>query len=481
MSVLLAAAPARGRGALAWLRVGICLPLAAIAILLLSAAPVGAVRLHPGGYTLNPIAFLGDPAPGGGTFVNDFEPSAINSQGELAFTADVSTGGEGVFTTKNGQITQLTRSGLPGPGGVTMGSAGELGRLGLSDGGDVAIGFTLEPFDPTLPPGLPGGVFRFSHSTNALSAVALPGTPAPGGGTFVGSYYNVGMNNRGDIVFPGLATGSAIGTVGIPPNYNGMSLALFEQRKDGTTTRLVGPGDPAPGGQVFDDAWNASINNGGDVAFSGHVTGDSCVNIGAPFVCGDSLYMRDAVTGAIQSLAHQGDPAPGGGTFIVAFGGLVNSAGQVAFLGGLGSASNVPPIGVYRYASGRLSAVARPGDPMPGGGEFSSAANNAGAEGINNRGDVSFTAALNTDTTGTGFDDTGVYVASQGTLRLVARSGTVIPGVGTISRIGQFVNKPTNSPPAVIGGIVNDAGQVAFGATLTDGRGILLLATPSGQ
>jgi hypothetical protein len=364
-----------------------------------------------------------------------------------------------------------------------MGAGGELGRLGLSDGGDVAIGFTLDPFDSTVP-GLPGAVFRFSHSTNALSAVAVPGTPAPGGGTFAGSYFNVGMNNRGDIVFPGLATGSAIGTVGIPPNYNGMSLALFEQRKDGTTTRLAGPGDAAPGGHVFDDAWNGSINNGGDVAFSGHVVGDSCSFILVPFVCGDSLYLRDANTGAIQSIAHQGDPAPGGGTFVVAFGGLVNNSGQVAFIGALGPPVDLAfaPYGVYSYARGGLSAVAVPGDPMPGGGHFASAGTGDEMEGINNAGDISFVAALDTDTIGDGLNDTGVYVESRGLLRLVARSGTVIPGVGTISRMGQFLGFPTNNPPnSVAGGIINDRGQVAFTATLTNKRGVLLLATPSGQ
>jgi hypothetical protein len=483
MSVLLAAAPARGRGALTWLRVGICLALAAIAILLLSATPAGAIRLDPGAYTLHPLAFIGDAAPGGGTFNFDFEPSVINAQGEVAFTADVSTGGEGVFTAKNGHLTQITRSGLPGPGGVTMGAAGELGRLGLSDGGDVAIAFILESSDSTLPPGLPGGVFRFSHSTNALSAVAVPGTPAPGGGTFAGSYYNVGMNNRGDIVFPGLATGSAIGSPGIPPNYSGMSLALFEQGKDGTLTRVAGPGDAAPGGHVFDDAWNGSINNRGDIAFSGHVVGDPCVILVAnPFGCGDSLYLRDSATGAIRSIAHQGDPAPGGGTFVVAFGGLVNDSRQVAFLGGLGSAATFTPDGVYRYANGVLSAVAVPGDSMPGGGELASASGGVPAEGINNRGDISFAAALNTDTTGDGLNDTGVYVASHGAIRLVARSGTVIPGVGTISQLGQFVNPPMNNPPAFgTGGMLNDRGQVLFNATLTDGTGVLLVATPAGQ
>jgi hypothetical protein len=449
-------------------------------VLLLAAyvAPVeaGAVSARAGSpnYRFSVVSVLGAPAPGGGSFTTDFEPSAINASGEVAFTADVDTNGdEGVFVARNGTISQVLRAGLAAPGGSTFGPF-ELGRLGLNDGGDVAASFTLNPFDPNVPFGLNGGVFRFSHSSHALSGVELPGTQAPGGGTFKGTYVNNGINNRADIVYPGLATGSAIGTPGTPPNYNGMSLALFRQGKHGASTRIVGPGDPAPGGHVFDDAWNGSINNGGDIAFSAHVVGDPCINIGVPFACGDSLYLRDGASGAIRSLAHQGDPAPGGSTFTVAFGGLVNSRDQVAFIGGLTSPANA--FGVFRDANGTLSAVARPSDPMPGGGAFLSASNNDATYGMNNRGDISFAAMLNTDTTGDGFNDTGVYVASEGSLRLVARSGTVIPGVGTMQRLGQFTF-PT-SPAGGTGGMMNDRGQVLFNATLNDGTGVLLVATP---
>jgi hypothetical protein len=99
---------------------------------------------------------------------------------------------------------------------------------------------------------------------------------------------------------------------------------------------------------------------------------------------------------------------------------------------------------------------------------------------MNNRGDISFAASLNTDTTSAGINDTGVYVYSQGSLRLVARSGTVIPGVGTIARLGQFLApSTTNNPPNYgTGGMMNDEGSVLLNVTLTDGRGVLLVATP---
>jgi hypothetical protein len=446
-----------------------------------SAAGAGSAGVGASGYRFAQIAALNDPAPGGGTFINDFEPTAINNNGQVAFTADVSSG-EGVFVARGGQILQLTRSGLPGPGGVTMSSVGELGRLAENDGGDVALSFLLDPFG--TPTGVNGGTFRYSHATNLLTGVEVPGTPAPGGGTFEGNYFNLGMNNRGDIVFPGLATGTAVTPPGTPPNYNGMALGLFVQGKNGTASRLVMPGDAAPGGRVFDDAWNGSINSGGDVAFSGHVLGDQCVGItltSPAIVCGDSLYLRDAATGTITSIAHQGDPAPGGGNFTVAFGALINDSGQVAFVGNLGSANPVPPsqpgpCAVFRYQDGVLSSVARPGDPMPGGGNFVSTTCGDEELGINNRGDICFGAQL--DSVTNGLPDTGVYCSVNGVLRVVARSGMVIPAVGTISYLGFAPPMSGVTPDFRYGGATNSRGQVLIGANLTSGTGVLMVATP---
>src|SRR6478752_3819238 len=58
---------------------------------------------NPQGYSFKVIASLGDPAPGGGSFVNDFEPSAVQNGADVAFTADVSTGGEGVLLSATGR------------------------------------------------------------------------------------------------------------------------------------------------------------------------------------------------------------------------------------------------------------------------------------------------------------------------------------------------------------------------------------------
>ena len=74
------------------------------------------------------------------------------------------------------------------------------------------------------------------------------------------------------------------------------------------------------------------------------------------------------------------------------------------------------------------------------------------------------------------YGNEGVFLWSHGSLSLVAKTGTVIPGVGTISSLDQY---GTGLPNGYVH--INDPGQVAFAAVLTDGTVALLLASPTGQ
>ena len=79
--------------------------------------------------------------------------------------------------------------------------------------------------------------------------------------------------------------------------------------------------------------------------------------------------------------------------------------------------------------------------------------------------------------------DTGLYLVSHGKIRLVARSGSDLPGVGTVAH----VNSPSFSGPVPsslqAGGIINDRGQIFFEVILADTQntGVLLVATPRGD
>jgi precorrin-3B methylase len=65
--------------------------------------------------------------------------------------------------------------------------------------------------------------------------------------------------------------------------------------------------------------------------------------------------------------------------------------------------------------------------------------------------------------------DQGVYVKSGSVIRLVAKTGTVMPGIGTFSAGGGGPSGP----------VINDRGQVSFSATLASGGTVLLVATLS--
>lgn len=454
--------------------------------------PRGA-QAKPLGYTFTRIAFFGKLAPGGGKFTLDFEPYGINNSSEVAFAADLTTGGEGVFVGHQGQISQLARSGQPAPGGGMFG-LGVWGHTALNDGGDVAFAFILDPL--TLPLGLNSGVYRYSHANRTLSAVVVPGaTPAPGGGRFQGAFIHASINNQGNVAFAGIVpTDHGIVVPGQEPL--GLGMGVFVADKKGKLASVVSPGDPAPGGVTFFDfAENPWINDAGDVAFGAHVAGEECIDFGVDqatrIFCAESVYLKKA-RGEIISIAHQGQMVPGVGTFHHAFGPVVNNRGQVVFVGDLLSPPRPPDeaFGVFLWSDGRIIPVALPGDGLPGGGTLTSVNNFIATYALNNRGDVTFTARLDTEDADNIADATGLYLWSQGELHLVARTGTVIPDVGTVV---QLLPPDVASDPDIVADpsgfssleASNDHGQVLFTATVDDGsgnlQGVLLVATPQGN
>ena len=178
--------------------------------------------------------------------------------------------------------------------------------------------------------------------------------------------------------------------------------------------------------------------------------------------------------GSIVSLVHAGDPAPGGGTFRSAFEPVINNRGDILFLGDLTpSPDRRLATGVFLWRNGNVIAIARPGQEMPGGGNLVRTAQQHGNWCINDSGEVAFSALLDTDSLGLGSFDTGLYVWSGGSLRLVARTGMDFPAVGTLLKL---------APPLIFGepfsgAVLNARGDMVFQGTFQDGpfiRGVLL-------
>jgi hypothetical protein len=458
---------------------------ALLAFGLIASAP-RAAHAGPEGYTFTRLAIVPGPGPGIESFVDDFEPHAINAAGNVAFAADLMGGGsnigEGVFASRAGKLLQIMSPGDPAPGGHNFSSSEESGVLGmtpLNNPGAGAFAYILDTWDPATPLGLNSGLYRFSLNVPRPSAVVVPGvTPSPTGhpgDTFAGVYVNPTLDDVGHLVFAGIApypqlTGN--------PGYNGLGVGLFMADSHDRISKIVAPGDPAPQGGVFDDAFQGWMNNRGTIGFEAHVAGEECVNIGSPLVCGAGLYSRSSL-GRIRSIAQQGDPAPGGGHYRQAFGAVMNDRDDLVFIGDLTPAPDLlQSLGVFLNSAGKTSAVARPGDAMPGGGHFVTASEFPYVARINNVGTISFVARLDTQTFNNGAHDTGLYARSNGNLQLVARTGTVISGVGTIAQINNPLYADQDGAAFFDEPAINDAGQIFFEATLTDGSGVLLIASP---
>jgi hypothetical protein len=438
---------------------------------------------HLPSYSIAPVAILGHLAPGpeGGTFTFDFESGPLNNKGQVVFTADLDEGagdaGEGVFLGGKGGLSQVVRVGEPAPGGGTFGGFGTASPDALNDAGDAAFAFGRDSL--TFPIGVNAGVYRYDHASRRLTAVLVPGvTAAPGGGIFAGTLFHPSLNNGGDLVFPGIVPA----TIG-PGASIDLGVGIFLADSQGHLTKVVRPGDAAPGGSTFDFAQNPDINDRGDIGFGAHIAADPCLEsspgqtLPTVIFCAESVYVKDGATGVIRSIAHQGAAIPasaGGGTFDYAYAPVLNSRGQILFDAGLQGTSTLffgSPVdsqAIFLSSNGNLIAIARPGDAVPGGGHIVTASFNPGNYDLNNNGDVAFNALLDTG-------DEGVFLWSHGALSLVAKTGTVVPGVGTIASLDQYGSGLPNGYVHL-----NARGQVAFGVTLTDGGGALLLATPTG-
>jgi hypothetical protein len=434
------------------------------------------------GFNFTALAVTGGPAPGGGNYTFDFESGGINNQGQVVYTADLDAGsgdfGEGIFIAGKGGAVQVLRAGQAAPGGGTFGGFGSLSPDAINDSGDVAVSFGLDPL--TLPIGTNAGTYRYDHATGKLSAIVVPGvTAAPGGGTFQGSLFHPSINNNGDVAFAGIVPA----TIG-PGSSIDLGAGVFVADKQGHLTDVARPGDAtAPGGKTFDFAQNPSIDNRGDVAFGAHILGEPIKSLGQTLpldlFAGESEYVKDGATGAIRSVAHQDAAIPasaGGGTYDYAYGAVLNNRGQILFAAGLKGSPGVLFNGslvdnqaLFVDTNGTVTAVARLGMAMPGGGNLVSTSFNPGNFDINSSGDVAFSALLDTG-------EEGVYLWSKGTLTLIAKTGDVIPGVGTVAGFDQY---GTGLPNAYVH--LNDGGQVAFGAVLTDGNVALLVASARGN
>lgn len=178
------------------------------------------------GGVLRKVVAQGDPAPAGGIFVT-FGSPALNASGNVAFAAVVEGKAVpgGIFVASRDRIEMAVAAGAETPIGGIFAKFSE--RIAFNDSGAIAFHGILK-FAPV-------GAAIFLIQDGRPRAVARLGDPAPDGGTIA----HFGL-------WPAVG---AVGTAIFAASIEGGPASVAILQADGTgLTRIVGVGDPLPGG-----------------------------------------------------------------------------------------------------------------------------------------------------------------------------------------------------------------------------------------
>jgi hypothetical protein len=263
----------------------------------------------------------------------------------------------------------------------------------------------------------------------SLTAVAVSGQAAPGGGTF--EHFSIEslpivapVNGKGQVAFfATLLRGAA---------SEGIFLAIGSR-----VARVALEGDPVPGGGAISGFGRhpiPALNEAGTVAFAAAVAGGRTV---------EGVFL--AARGKLEAAALAGAAAPGipSGTFANVDSPSLNDRNDVAFLATVRRGRETLEA-VYARSSGVLRKVVAQGDPAPAGGQFAG----FGAPVLNNTGAVAFAAVVEGRAV-----PGGIFVSDGSSLRMIVGAGDDTPLGGIFMKFSDRVG-------------LNDAGTVAFHAQL---------------
>lgn len=398
-----------------------------------------AVALLPGsaafaaaGYTISTIALEGSPAPGTSDAFGEFLDVTLDEAGWVAFGAPLSSGfpNAGVWVDAGTGPQLRTRNGhaAPAPYPGSFLAFGAFTRLDAS--GRAAYAAILT--------GSVDGLFLDTAGTDSVLVAEGGAAPAPPGGTFAAGISALGffgMNAAGDVAFRSSVSGGSHAS------------GVFVRSAAGSIAMRAGAGDSVLGGPETYVSFNYPVlNDAGSLAFE-------AVTSGGPASPG--LFADTGI--ATLALARAGDAAPGtsGGTLVDFLYPAINTSGSVAFLSNVtgGSASG----GLF-VASSSVESVVVEGQVISGAGPVTTISS---LPDIASNGGVAMSLAF-----GSGPVAGGVYVRDAGVFTPVALAGEMAPGTGG----AEFASFGFLSR--------NDAGQVAFVATLDDARTGVFLAKP---
>jgi len=333
------------------------------------------------------IALGGNPDPTAGNF-NFVSTPFITTRGDVIFNTDT-----GIFRGDGTRTVALVQNGQPAPGGGTLTPS----RYAANSQGLIAFGAFITGGLNTE------GIFR-NDGTHTIP-VALDGTPAPTGGTFL-FFGSPVIDEDGQLAFfAGTIGGSA--DFGI---YRGDGLSI---------TTIFAANQGAPGGGTFVDFGEPVTNKHGQVLALASIE-----NGAGPF----GLMLGDGID--TIAIALSGHAAPKGGIYspgvaLQFLSPVLNDRGQAAFAAFLTGGTSRS--GVFRGDGATTIPIALEGTAAAGTtGTFAS----FGKINIGNDGRVTFIATLTLGVGGVDLSNNiGIWVGTSETdLHLLARAGEVIAG-----------------------------------------------------
>ena len=406
--------------------------------------------------TLVEVVRKGEDAPDDNGTFSDFASPALNEAGQEAFfgiltgTANGTADNQGIFRGDGATLVQIAREGQDAPD--NNGAFASFGNFpSFNNVGQAAFSATLR--DTSGGGDEENGIFRGDGVT--LVQIARGNQAAPDGqGNFDRFDPNPALNDAGQVAFRGFLDNTS-DTEGI---FRGDGAALVQ---------VARMGEDAPGGGTFTTFLAPSLNDVGQVAFTGGVTTDGTNDLGG-------VFRGDGAT--LVQIAREGQDAPDdNGTFSVSFRvPTINDAGQVVFQARLAGTSegSTDDDGIFRGDGVTLEQLAREGEASPdGNGVFAGFLDPA----FNDAGQAAFQAFL-TGTDGGSSDDSGIFFYDD-TLGLVpvVREGDELLG-STITRLAFESSLGTRSDER---SGLNELGEVAYHFTLADGRqGVAISAVP---
>ena len=393
--------------------------------------------------TFQTIAKTGDVAPGtGGATFSGFGSAALNDTGGAAFvgvltgTGVNSANDTGIFTPS--ALVAREGDAAPGTGGATYTS---LGSPAHNDAGETAFRASLggTGVDSTNN----AGIFTGS------GLVTRKGDEAPGtGGATYTDFGTPALNDAGDTAFLGFLTGAGV------TSANGVGIFT-------PTAQVARAGDmvPGPGVATYRTFGNTALNDAGETAFTGVLTGK-----------GVSSTNDTGIFTSQGPLVREGDPAPGAGaaTFSAFGSPAFNNGGEAAFFALLTGKGVTPTNRFGIFTSSAL--VAREGDAAPGtgGANYSSF---FGTVALNDAGETAFLASLG-GAGGPPTTNSGLFLSDGlGATQLILRTGDLIDlGGGDLRTVSDIVDLEG----------LNGLGQLAFRAGFSDGSSAILIADTRG-